>query len=183
MVSPQEITQTTQIEISPLQESDIAQLVPILHEHVRDSDTHLVQEGEITDIVSWMRGQPDEANNHRIRSYFVARDINGQVLGCIGITKAATYHLIHHQTIAADTAELVNFFVTSTVQGRGVGRKLFNQVLAEARNHGKKYLVLDSGPRYEHSWPIYDKLFGNSGTTIQNLYGPGYHARTWKIDL
>jgi predicted N-acetyltransferase YhbS len=177
-----ETLQPNEIVIQPLQQNEITKLEPILCEHIRDSETGIVLQQEVHDVLGYMQGEEDE-NHHRFRKYFVAHDQSGAVLGCIGITDAAQYHLDHHQTTAKNTAELVNFFVTTTQQNRGVGRKLFEEVVNEARRQGKKHLVLDSGPRYMSAWKKYKQIFGYEGTTIPNLYGDQRDAMTWKMDL
>lgn len=178
-----ELLQLTDITISPIQATDIPLLEPILREHIIDPATGQQVESEIQLVMKFMSGEPDSDHHDRRRSYLVARDITGEILGCVGITEAAQYHLNHHQTTPEDTAELVNFFVTTRAQGKGVGRKLFNSVIEEAKKRGKKFLVLDSGPRYKHTWEKYEKIFGYPGTMIENLYGPEIHAKTWKMTL
>lgn len=129
-----------------------------------------------------MYGEQDQ-QHLRNRRYLVAKDAAGTVLGCIGYTDPAQYHLDHHHISTEESIEVVNFFVANSAQGKGVGRKLFNAVVATAKDNGKKHLVLDSGPRYRNAWPLYEKMFGNPGGWIHNLYGEGIHAKTWKMDL
>jgi GNAT superfamily N-acetyltransferase len=178
----QETLHENLITIEPLSIDDIPKLVPILKEHVRDRDTGVIVQDEIDNIQTWMYGEEDQ-QHHRSRHYLVARDESGQVLGCIGYTDPAKYHLDHHHIPADESIEVVNFFVGKSAQGRGVGRQLFNAVVAKAKQTGKKHLVLDSGPRYKNAWPVYEKIFGYEGTWILDLYDPGIHAKTWKMEL
>lgn len=178
----QEFLHANRITVEPLVIEDIPQLTPILIEHVRDRDTGELIQDEIDNIETWMYGEEDDAH-HRRRHYLVAKDISGQVLGCVGYADPAQYHLDHHGITAEESIEVVNFFVATAAQGKGVGRQLFNAVVARAKADGKKTLVLDSGPRYRKAWNFYSKIFGNDGGWIKDLYSPGIDAKTWRMDL
>jgi N-acetylglutamate synthase-like GNAT family acetyltransferase len=78
------------------------------------------------------------------------------------------------------TAELLNAFVDREYfRGGGIGRKLFERICQEASSNGKKFLVLNSGPRYMRSWGFYDVMCDQDRGNIADLYGPGRDAKTW----
>jgi hypothetical protein len=59
---------------------------------------------------------------------------------------------------------------------------LLQGIVEEGKRFGKKQLLINSGPRYQKSWGFYDK-YAEPTDFIQNKYGEGGHAKTWKIAL
>lgn len=175
---------SSQIEIQPLKHDDIELFDPILRAHVRDSETGELIEGEIDAIKKYMQGGTDEYG--RVRKYLVAKDTtSGQVLGCMAYATPDPDMVAHFQLDHVDDSiELLNAFVSPEVfRGGGVGRKLLEAVCLAGENEGKQQLVVHSGPRYEKSWGFYDKMAGENTGFIQNKYGEGRHAKTWRIKL
>jgi GNAT superfamily N-acetyltransferase len=182
-----ELVSQMQIEVSPLKESDIDQFDPILTAHVRDSKTGEVITNEISAIKGYMRGQKDEYG--RTRTYIVARDQSGRVLGCMAYSlpdpdMVQHFHLEHPE----ESIELLNAFVSADIfRGGGVGRKLLDAICDAGRAEAKKQLLIHSGPRYQKSWGFYDKMtdeqIDDESRFIQNKYGEGRHAKTWKKTL
>jgi GNAT superfamily N-acetyltransferase len=183
MTTAKEITSNIQVETSLLKESDIDQIDPILKAHVRDSETGELIAGEIEDIKGCMRGKKDEYG--RIRTYIVARDQSGKILGCMAYATPDP-DMIKHFNLgdSNDSAELLNAFVSPEVfRGGGVGKKLLDAVFEEGRKKGKGLLLIHSGPRYQKSWGFYDKVSDEQSGFIQDKYGKGRHAKAWKIKL
>lgn len=167
-----------QIEIAPLIELDIDELVPILHQHIRDSKTKEVHKDEVKSIVEYMRGKPDEEG--RIRNYLVAKDSNGNVIGCMAYTKPERDMEIHLNTNKDESIELMSGFVSQEVyRGGGVGKQLFESACSIAKNMGKKQVVYYSGPRYKKSWGFHDKMADKSAGYMRDKFGEGIHAKTW----
>ena len=184
MVDQEKVT-GVQISISPLSPEDIPLLKPILYEHIRNRISSEEREPDVEEIeavLGYMQGKPDDLG--RVRIYFVAKDDTGQVLGCMAIVDPDPQTVISCGVERGKTAELVNAFVSSNFyRGKGVGRKLFEEICAEAVRRGKKYLVLDSGPRYEDSWGFYDKMMDRRGEPLINRYGENLHSKTWIKEL
>lgn len=169
------------VEIRHLEENDIAQLEPILKQHVRN-DAGEILLNEIDDIKGYMRGKQDGYG--RTRTYFVAKDETGKVLGCTAYSQPDPDMLNHFSTTPELSVELLNNFVSGEVfRGGGVGRKLFTAICEEVKRLGKKQLVLNSGPRYKASWGFYDKVCDESCGFLPNKFGEGRHAKTWKKAL
>ncbi|MFA6270716.1 MAG: GNAT family N-acetyltransferase [Candidatus Paceibacterota bacterium] len=170
------------IEISPLKETDIDQFNLILEAHVRDRITGEVLTSEIKEIKGYMRGELDEYG--RERHYFVARDKMGKVLGCMAYSIPDPDTIKHFQVDNPnENIELLNAFVSPEIfRGGGIGNKLLQKIISEGKRLGKKQLLINSGPRYQKSWGFYDK-FAEQADFIQNKYGEGGHAKTWKIAL
>lgn len=167
------------IKIEALQENDIILLEPILREHVRDRDTGEILLDEINNIKNYMKGQKDD--NGRLRKYFVAKDVEGNILGCMAYSEPDPDMIEHFQTTPDDSVEILNAFVSTEVyRGGGIGRKLFNVICQEAKSQGKKQLLVHSGPRYKDSWGFYDNMCDESCGFLIEKYGKGGDAKTWK---
>lgn len=179
-----EVIEGHSVEVVPLVEADIEQLVPILKQHVRDRRTGRLEEGEVADIQRYMRGGQD--SEHRTRKYLVAKDETGRVWGCMAYSSPDVDMQSHFGVNGGDTVELLNAFVSNEVfRGGGVGRKLFEGICAVAKLDGKSQIVIHSGPRYRASWGFYDKMCGSNTGVLVGKYGdPGEgDAVTWRKEL
>ena len=174
-----ELVNQYHVEVSSLIENDIEELERILRQHVRNSDTREIIESEISDIKGYMRGNTDDY--HRKRKYLVARTSDGRPIGCMAYSSPDQDMIVHFFDISdKDSVELLNAFVDDEIfRGGGVGKKLFEEVCNSAKLDGKKDLLIHSGPRYEMSWPFYDKMCDESRGFISDKYGPGKDAKTW----
>lgn len=172
-----------QIEITPLKESDINHFDSILTAHVWDRRTGEILTDEIASIKGYMRGEKDEYG--RTRTYVVAKDQTGKVLGCMAYAVPDPDMVKHfHLENTVESIELLNAFVSPEIfRGGGVGRKLLNAICEAGLQEAKKQLLIHSGPRYKESWGFYDKLTDESCGFIENKYGEGRHAKTWRKQL
>lgn len=177
MTNHHETTGNFKVEVTPLTPDDIVQLEPIIRQHVRGMDDDIVDEEEVTAILGYMSGGLD--SQLRQRNYFVAKDQEGKVLGCVGLTSPESALVEIYAVPHYCSGELVNLFVDTNAQGKGVGKQLFNALCTLAREKGYQQILLDSGPRYQKSWPFYDKICDQSAGVIADKYGEGYHAKTW----
>ena len=179
MTTKSELVSQLQIEIKPLEQKDVELFDPILRQHIRNRDTGVILEDEIQKTKDYMRGGIDD--NGRIRKYFVAKSVDGRVLGCMAYTNMDTDMVKHFSDLnPEETVELVNAFVDSELfHGGGIGRKLFNIICDSTRTEGKKYLTLNSGPRYKASWGFYDHVCDENRGFIIEKFGPGGDANTW----
>lgn len=168
-----------------LEHTDLCALDAVLRQHVRDLRDGSVVEAEVAAIRDCMSGAMDAEG--RYRSYLVARDSNGRVLGCMALSRPDT-RLSNHLNLdpqAQGTAlELLNVFVRrDAMRGQGIGRALLQAACDEARAACAGQLVVNSGPRYRASWGFYDHLFDASHGMMQNYYGPDRHAKVWSMML
>lgn len=172
-----------QVEVSPLVEADIDQFDPILEAHVWDRSTGQVIAEEIEAIKGYMRGEQDEYG--RTRTYIVARDQSGKVIGCMAYSVPDPDMVQHFQLDdPSDSIELLNAFVSPEIfRGGGVGRKLFDAICDAGKQEAKRQLLIHSGPRYQDSWGFYDKMTDEQTGFIEDKYGAGRHAKTWKKAL
>jgi len=170
------------VSIEPLVETDIDSLDPILEQHLRDRNTGEFLVSEIEEIKGYMRGEKDDCG--RSRTYFVAKNPEGEVLGCMAYSEPDPDMLAHFKTNVEESAELLNAFVLSSVyRGGGIGRKLFNAICEAVRREGKRQLLVHSGPRYKGSWGFYDKMYDVSCGFLIGKYGKGGDAKTWRKRL
>ncbi len=180
-------TSTTGFLTRPLEERDIATLDSILREHVRDLHSGEVVESEVDAIKAYMRGATDEFG--RTRRYLVAGDGEGRAIACMALSAPEARMTLHFDegtaTSASDIAsvELLNAFVATAARGKGVGRMLFEAICRLGAADGAGCLLVNSGPRYRHSWAFYDRVCDGSHGFINDYYGEGRHAKTWRKNL
>ena len=167
------------VTVERLAEEDINLLEPILRQHVRDLFTHEVVETEVLAILDYMRGAVDSSG--RARHYLVAHTDTLKAIGCMAISAPDVEMAEHFGPNAAESAELLNVFVDSAyLGGKGIGKALFEAACSYASGYGVRYLLVNSGPRYTSSWGFYDRVCDSSHGFIENKYGAGRHAKTWK---
>ena len=171
----------------PLEERDIAALDSILREHVRDLHSGAVVENEVDAIKTYMQGAADEFG--RTRRYLVACNAEGRTIACMALSAPEARMALHFTEGTARSAsnaasvELLNAFVATAVRGQGVGRMLFEAICGFGAADGAGCLLVNSGPRYRHSWAFYDRVCDGSHGFINDYYGEGRHAKTWKKAL
>lgn len=163
--------------IRALRESDLESLKPILETWVRSRDTGQPLPDEVVEDLELMRNSCLGNND---RTYFVAED-GGAVIGVIGMTPPSERMMEFATTHRP--VELVNAYVAKDHRaGRGVGRALVARIEQEAQVRDHTEIILNSGPRYEHTgWGFYDKLAGfkRIGVAVK-LYGEGGDAPVWQ---
>lgn len=77
--------------------------------------------------------------------------------------------------------ELLNAFVSADhFRGKGVGQALFDAACAYGKALGARCLLVNSGLRYPDSWGFYDRVCDSEHGFIQDKYGEGRPAKTWK---
>lgn len=174
------------VEIDYLREEDISEMRPILEQHVRDrnmpdytNNREAILWDEIEEIQNYMKGELDDEG--RKRTFLVAKDIKGRVLGCMALAEPDKDMLAHFNTTIHESSELLNAFVDSKhFRGKRVGLRLLERIYSLAREWGKQQVIIHSGPRYKASWGFYDKLTDESCGYISEKYGPGGDAKTWR---
>ena len=129
---------------------------PILIAHVWNRETHTVVSSEIEAIKGYMQGELDEYG--RNRTYLVAKDQSGKVVGCMAYSSPDPDMVVHFQLENTDEAiELLNAFVSPEIfRGGGVGRKLLESI-CDRSSAKLKQLLIHSGPRYQDSWVLWQK--------------------------
>jgi hypothetical protein len=180
-------TTTTMLLVRPLIHSDIDALAPILRQHIRDLHSGEIVESEVAAVMACMAGAPDASGRQRTYLVACASHQADQPLACMAWA-APDALMMQHFAAAGSTqeqlrtsVELLNAFVTSSrLGGQGVGRTLLAALCQQAIAAGATQLLVNSGPRYRHSWGFYDRVCDSSHGFIDNFYGPGRHAKTWK---
>lgn len=95
-------------------------------------------------------------------SYFVA-ELNGKIVGGCGIYPT--------QNLPNGCSELVKFYLTTSVRGKGIGKALMLKCFDKAKEFGYTQLYLESMPELAIAVGMYQKLgfefiskpLGNSG--------------------
>lgn len=95
---------------------------------------------------------------------------NGQIAGCCGIYPTAG--------LAENTVELVKFYLSSPVRGKGIGKELLEKSIRSAREFGYQEIYLESLPQFSNAVNFYTRLgfkrlahpLGNSGHTTCSIW-------------
>ncbi|MFT3675587.1 MAG: GNAT family N-acetyltransferase [Chitinophagaceae bacterium] len=101
--------------------------------------------------------------------YFVAEQ-DGQLLGGAGIFPTAG--------LPADTCELVKMYLAPAARGKGLGRRLVDYSMEQARSLGFAQVYLETMPELQQALAMYARLgfqyidhpMGNSGHTGCSLW-------------
>lgn len=157
---------------------DIDRLRSILSAWIRDSETGEILTDEISEIINRIKMSIDSKNDYY---YFVAESVKTGVIGIVGYRPPEGPITKYIQT--KKPAEGVNIFVDPNSCGKGVGKKLIEALITDARMKGFREILFDSGPRYKDTgWHFHDTYAERVGI-MQDRYGPGLHAPVWRIDL
>ena len=104
------------------------------------------------------------------RSILWVAEVNGMPAGCCGIYPTPG--------LPKDCAELVKFYLSSSVRGVGIGRELMEMSIASAIEMGYRSLYIESLPQYSRAISIYEKQgfkplgapLGESGHSTCNVW-------------
>lgn len=96
------------------------------------------------------------------KSILWVAEIDGNLVGCCGVFPS--------DGLDEDTAELVKYYISKDVRGRGVGKELILRSIESAREFGYRRLYIESLPVFSKAISIYlkngfiflDKPLGNS---------------------
>ncbi len=107
--------------------------------------------------------------------FWVAESETGAVVGCVGIAPAAT---------EPGGAELKKFYVAKDWRAIGVGRALWEHVLAAAREREARFMDLWSDTRFQtaHAW--YERKGFVRGPTTRDLHDKSQSVEFYfRLDL
>lgn len=151
-------------------QKDILGLEKVLRENISD-------ENEINIILSYLNGVKDKEG--RIRKYFLAKNVVGQILGCMAYAKPDSDLQKYFKINSKNSAELLNCFISKKFQGRGIGTNLLQAVCDEIKKQGKEKLLVQSGPWYKASWKFYEKVFDKNIGYIIGKYEGIADSKVW----
>ena len=97
-------------------------------------------------------------------------DVEGEVMGGCGYYPT--------EGLPEGYAELVKFYLSPLVRGKGYGSRMFRLVIAEARKTGYKHLYIESFPEFADAVKMYARhgfvelptRLGNSGHTATTIH-------------
>ncbi|MCJ2543522.1 GNAT family N-acetyltransferase [Thermostichus vulcanus] len=131
-----------QIEIRPVENSDSAALLHILEVVFAEYPGCVLDLEEVPELL-----QPATAFAHLGGSLWVAQQ-EEQVVGCVGMVPTET----------PERMELKKLYTLPRVRGKGLGRRLIEQVEAEARHQQAKYVHLWTDTRFTTAHRVYERL-------------------------
>lgn len=95
---------------------------------------------------------------------FIARE-NGKAVGCGALRRDED-----------GIAEVKRMFTVPEQQGKGIGGRILDQIIALARKEGFKRLVLETGDRHPAAWRVYERAgFTRCGPVLD------YPDTTWSV--
>lgn len=97
-------------------------------------------------------------------------EIDGVAVGCCGIFPT--------EGLEQGYCELVKFYISNAVRGKGVGKELMLASIESAKELGYEYIYLESLPHFSKAIKMYEKSgfkvvkeqLGNSGHTSCNVW-------------
>ena len=104
------------------------------------------------------------------RSVLWVAAVDGEVLGCCGVYPT--------EGLDKDCAELVKFYLSNKIRGKGIGKQLMLQCFQSAKEMNYTKLYIESLPQFSKAVSIYekhgfikmDRPLGNSGHTGCNIW-------------
>jgi putative acetyltransferase len=75
---------------------------------------------------------------------FLVASLAGEPVGCGAVRR-----------LDVETAEIKRMYVKTTMRGRGVARRILDELEAHARRLGVRRLVLETGDRQQHALALY----------------------------
>lgn len=104
------------------------------------------------------------------KSLFWVAEIDNEIVGCCGIYPTVG--------LPQNCVELVKYYISAKVRGKGIGKVLMEKSIESAREFGYTELYLESIPEYSNAILIYekqgfvklDKALGESGHTTCNIW-------------
>ncbi len=164
----------SEINIRQARLGDEAGVDIILQQSVRDSKTGEILYDEIADI----KDSINESILQNTKKKFYIAEFGGKIIGIMGMTEPDPRVLDLVST--EKPIEIINAFVDTGERGKNVGKMLAKNIEATARNLGFTELIVNSGPRYEHTgWPFWRSLYGEPVSVKEDYYGPGLDAPVW----
>lgn len=112
----------------------------------------------------------DESTDHLFElfqttpnSFYLVAECNHQLVGGVGIFPT--------DGLPAQTCELVKMYLSPMARGKGLGRKLIEQVIKESKAFGYQSVYLESMPELDTAIKVYERMgferlsspLGNSG--------------------
>ena len=155
--------------------ADLEHIRPILEHWIRDGETHQPLTEEINHTLTTIA---ESIQGENARTYTVAVDEHGKVMGLMGMVPPGDD--MRAFTTTANPIEFVNAYVAPAARGKGVGGSLAQNLEGRAIQAGHTEIVVNSGPRYQHTgWDFWTRLYGEPVAVQKDLYGPGNDAPVW----
>jgi GNAT superfamily N-acetyltransferase len=144
------------ITITPLQPTDIEQTIVVICKSISVS-LGAIYPPQLIDAFCGKYKAATFAERMKIIDHFVAKTEDGKVVGVLGLQ---------------ENNRLRSFYVDPAMQGKGIGRKLYDYVEAEAKKRGTTMMILEGSPL---GVPAYEKFgYVKKGEVRKNRAGVNF---------
>jgi RimJ/RimL family protein N-acetyltransferase len=130
------------MQLTPATRADASDVLALLARIWREYGFVWAPEIEFPDLFAF-----DEYYAPPRGAFWVVRDEDGRVVGCVGVDR-----------VDARTAEIHRLYLDAHLRGRGMGRALVERALAWAREHALARMLLWSDTRFTQSHRLYDRM-------------------------
>lgn len=140
---------------------DLENIRTLLEEWSTETNNDHIETSEVDLVVSDV--SRFTSNDLRFgRVYRVAEDIDGNLLGLMGMCAASDIlSPLAPSVTRGNAGELISAFVSSKARGHGIGRLLVASLEEEAMNRKFEDMLVVSGSRFrETGWPFWQSLYG-----------------------
>jgi GNAT superfamily N-acetyltransferase len=162
--------------IRDVRSTDLEAIQPIFDYWMRDGDSGNPLPEEVSDAIAAVDASTKATNG---RKYVVAGDLEGNIVGVMGMVTPGRDMLLHTSTDRP--VEFLNAYVDPERRNKGIGRALAGRLEEIALQAGHTEIIVNSGPRYKDSgWIFWTRLYGEPITTQKDYYGPGADAKIWR---
>lgn len=113
--------------------------------------------------------------------YFLIAKHENRIIGTIAYGPANAEIVEGTNGHLKDVLEVGTVFVEPTLQGQGIGNKLFDAIMTDLKEKGNTHFCFDSG--YPSAQQIWQKKFGAPTTILNHFWGENAHHMIWEVAL
>lgn len=116
----------------------------------------------------------------RNERFLIARD-DSEIVGIIAFGEPNRIILANLDFDSADTPEVKCAYVHSEYQQKGIGSRLFKEIIQELNRRGTRRFCLDSG--YKRAQLFWTKHLGPPTVTLPDYFGPDAPHMIWLCEV
>lgn len=173
-----------EIKIRQAGANDVDALASLFHEVIPHTFAKEGLPSDHEDAILEIDYKINQLNEHleeKSESYYLLATIEEKIVGTIWYGDSGDLIIEGSKGALENYGEIGTVFVLPDYQGKGVGKLLFNGMLAVLKEAGHTTCVLDSG--YTHAQKVWKHLLGEPEFIMKDKWGEGYDHLIWRINL